>query len=320
PGTLEYSGYAEGFYRHSFVSDSKSKQFPFIYGYPDNRIVQLNHVQLEGRFRSGDWFGVAGVHTGRYVDENYAAEPAWVRPVFSASMGYALTPSFAIEAGIFSSHIGFESAIGKDGWTLSRSLMADNSPFYESGVKLIYSASPELTFTGLLLNGWQAISDSNTDKAVGTQIVWTPSDRFMVNSSTFIGNEQPNLSSKKMRYFHDLYAVWTLSDQLRVAPMLDAGVQENGAGGWDSWGGAAVLAQANLYKDWRVGGRIEWYSDPNAVVTSGAESVLSASLNVDHDLNGQVLWRNELKTYWGSVSDFEWITALSLSVNGKGQF
>jgi len=36
-----------------------------------------------------------------------------------------------IDAGIFGSHIGIESAVGKDSWNSTRNISADNSPYYE---------------------------------------------------------------------------------------------------------------------------------------------------------------------------------------------
>ncbi len=37
------------------------------------------------------------------------------------------------------SHIGFESAVGSDCWNLTRSILAENSPYFESGIKLNYT-------------------------------------------------------------------------------------------------------------------------------------------------------------------------------------
>lgn len=43
-----------------------------------------------------------------------------------------------LDAGIYPSHIGLESAVGKDNRTLTRSLAAENSPYYESGARITY--------------------------------------------------------------------------------------------------------------------------------------------------------------------------------------
>ena len=94
--------------------------------------------------------------------------------------------------GIFSSHLGFESALSKDNWTLTRSLNAENSPYYETGARLTYEVGPKLTLTGLVLNGWQNIRETNQAKALGTQLQWKPTAKVLINSSTFYGNEQPD--------------------------------------------------------------------------------------------------------------------------------
>ncbi len=311
-----YSGYTEGFYGYSSSSGS-SKLYPFIYSYPDTNGLRLNHAQMELNYNSEDWFGHAGIHTGRYVEENYAAEPAFLRSIYTASIGKRFSSLLSLEAGVFTSHIGLESAIGKDNWTLSRSVMADNSPYFESGVKLNVVPNDTVSVSFLVLNGWQNISDTNDNKAFGTQIQWKPNPSFLLNSSTFIGNEQPAGSPSKQRYFHDLYAVIALSDSWSLAPVLDMGIQENGSGGWDSWGGVAVLNQWKMHPSWRLGARLEYFSDPAHVVSSGADAVLSASINSDHVVADHLLWRNELKTYWNlPTSSTTFLTSLSWAFEG----
>jgi hypothetical protein len=43
-----------------------------------------------------------------------------------------------LDAGIFGSHMGFESALSIDNPTLTKSFVAENSPYYWSGAKLTY--------------------------------------------------------------------------------------------------------------------------------------------------------------------------------------
>lgn len=239
-----YSGVLDGFYGHGFDSPPSSKLYPFVYSYPDNKSVGLNYAQVEVKYRSTEtngWFGNLGLHTGRYVEENYSAEPNWLRSIYSASIGKNLTSKWGVEAGVFTSHIGMESAIGKDNWTLSRSLVADNSPYFESGIKTTCVPNEKWSFTLLGLNGWQVISDPNRSKGGGTQVQWKPNASVLLNSSTYIGNEQPSGVQSKMRYFHDFFAVFKLSEKCSLAPVLDLGIQENGRGGWDSWGGGALF-------------------------------------------------------------------------------
>ena len=91
-------------------------------------------------------------------DDNLQAEDAVTGQVFEASVGFKLSKhkEWWLDMGILPSHIGFESAIGADQLTLTRSMMADNSPYYESGFRLSYNSSNQKWFLALLcVNGWQ---------------------------------------------------------------------------------------------------------------------------------------------------------------------
>lgn len=90
-----------------------------------------------------------------------------LKHVYEAYAGFRPFAKAWLDLGIFGSHIGFESAISKDNRTLTRSIMADNSPYYESGARLTYEVDPKLTLTGLVLNGWQNIRETNQSKALG---------------------------------------------------------------------------------------------------------------------------------------------------------
>ena len=79
------------------------------------------------------------------------------------------------------SHIGWEGAVSKDDWTLTRSVAADNSPYFESGVKIGYTSKNEQWYlSALILNGWQRIHrvDGNSTPAFGTQITYKPSSKI----------------------------------------------------------------------------------------------------------------------------------------------
>ena len=113
--------------------------------------------------------------TGTYANSNLAAEPGVLKNIFEANAGVKISKKkkLWIDAGIFESHIGFESAIGKNCWNLTRSISADNSPYYESGIKLSYTSDNEKWFlSGLILNGWQRIQrvNGNNTPAFGHQL------------------------------------------------------------------------------------------------------------------------------------------------------
>ena len=95
--------------------------------------------------------------------------------------------------GVFASHLGFESAIGKDCANLTRSILADNSPYFETGAKINYTSDNNKWYvSGLVLHGWQRIQrvDGNNTPAFGHQITYKPNGKVIVNSSSFISNDK----------------------------------------------------------------------------------------------------------------------------------
>ncbi|OQW43057.1 MAG: hypothetical protein A4S08_10190 [Proteobacteria bacterium SG_bin4] len=72
------------------------------------------------------------------MNANYAAEPGILGNLYEGNVGLKLSGSnnLWLDIGVFPSHIGFESAVGKDNWTLTRSLVAENTPYFESGAKI----------------------------------------------------------------------------------------------------------------------------------------------------------------------------------------
>ena len=310
-----YSGVIDGFYTAHSSAVPSTKSYPFVYAYPDSNRIQFNQALFEVQYHSDIFYSRLGIQAGRYVDENYAAEPVFSRSLYSAFIGKKLTETVTLEGGIFPSHIGFESAIGPDNWTLSRSILADNSPYFESGLKLLYAPNDTWTLTGLLLNGWQRISDPQ-GLAIGTQIQWKASPDLLLNSSAFIGQIEQEGNESKTRYFHDFFAVMTLSEQLSMATVADIGL-ENSSSGWSTWSGAAVLGQWKQLPTRRWGARLKFFSDPEACVTRGISSLWSSSINMDWDLFPNMMWRNEIKQTWGtSESDLQFSTALALQFKG----
>jgi hypothetical protein len=158
--------------------------------------------------------------TGTYANANLSAEPGVLKNILEANAGVKISKNknLWIDAGIFGSHIGFESAIGKDCWNLTRSILADNTPYYEAGAKISYTTDNGKWFlSGMVLNGWQRIQrvDGNSLPSFGTQITFKPTSTVTLNSSSFIGTDKPD-SARQMRYFHNFYGIFQVSSKLGV--------------------------------------------------------------------------------------------------------
>ncbi|TGE18059.1 porin [Hymenobacter elongatus] len=302
-GPLTPYGFVDAYYGYDFKHNDTQDRPGFLYSHDRQNEFTVNNALIGLRYQDEKVRGALGLHAGSYVSANYAAEDQVFKHIYEAYAGFRPFQKAWLDAGIFGAHIGFESAVSKDNWTLSRSLMAENSPYYESGVRFTYELPPRLTLTVLGLNGWQNIRETNQAKALGTQLQWKPTDKLLLNSSGFFGNEQPQDSVKRRRYFHNFYASYTATDRLSLALVFDVGKQEQAARGHrsDTWHTGAAFVRYQLADKWTAALRGEYYNADHGViinssmpnVTDADFQVKGASLNLDYAPTGNVLLRVE---------------------------
>jgi len=302
---LTISGYVETYYSYDFNKPSNHNKPSFFYAYNRHNETNLNLGFIKAAYISKNTRANFAVATGTYMNANLAAENGVLKNIFEANVGLQLSQkkNLWLDAGIFSSHIGFESAIGKDCWTLTRSILADNSPYYESGVKLSYTSANEKWFlSALLLNGWQRIQriDGNNTPSFGHQITYKPNSKITINSSSFIGNDKPD-SVKQMRYFHNFYSIIQLTDKLALTTGFDIGAEQKAKGSkaYNIWYSPIMIVKINPSEKHQFAARIEYYNDKNAVLiqtnTPFTLKTLGYSLNYDYAVAPNILWRLEAR-------------------------
>jgi hypothetical protein len=276
-GPLTTYGFVDAYYGFDFNHGGSNQRPGFLYSHNRQNEFTVNNAILGMRYDDGKVRGALGLHAGTYVSANYAAEDQVLKHIYEAYAGFRPFEKAWLDLGIFGSHIGFESAISKDNWTLTRSLMAENSPYYEAGARFTYEVSPQLTLTGLVLNGWQNIRETNQGKALGTQIQWKPTDKLLINSSTFYGNEQPQDSLKRRRYFHNFYITYAATERLNLALVFDVGKQQSeGRRGYDTWHTGSAFVKYKLADKFSTTLRGEYYNADRGVLIS---SIMPARTN-----------------------------------------
>ncbi|GAB4488669.1 MAG: porin [Saprospiraceae bacterium] len=301
------SGYAEPYYGYDFGQPESGNRPGFIYSHNRHNEFNVNLAYLKGSVNAQRFRGNLAVMAGTYANANLAAEPATLQNIFEANAGVKLSKKSELwlDGGIFGSHIGFESAIGKDCWTLTRGILADNSPYYESGAKLSYTTSDGKWFlSALVLNGWQRIQRpaGNSTLAGGWQIQYKPSSKVTLNSSSFFGNDKPDLVSLT-RVFHNFYGIFQLNDQFGVTVGFDTGWEENPreGEGQNFWYSPVAIARYAFNDRAALAVRGEYYSDANGVIiATGTENgfkTLGFSATLDVQVHRNALWRIEGKLY-----------------------
>lgn len=304
PGKLTISGYAEVYYSYDFNNPGNHVKPPFIYSYNRHNEVNLNLGFVKANYTSDRVRGNIAIMAGTYAQYNMAAEPELLRHVYEANAGLRIGKGLWVDAGIMPSHIGFESAIGKDCYTLTRSIMADNTPYYEAGVKITWNPNKQWTLAAMYLNGWQRIQrvNGNQTPAFGTQVTFKPNDKVALNYSTFIGNDKPD-SARQMRYFNDLYGTFSIGDKCTLVAGIDYGLEQaaKGSGHMNTWYSPILIARYAFTDKLALAGRVEHYNDKHGVIintgTANGFQTTGYSLNLDVKPMDNVLFRIEGKYY-----------------------
>lgn len=300
---FKFSGYLETYYSYDFGNPSNHNRPGFIYSHNRHNEVSLNLGFIKMAYEKENVRANLALMTGSYANANLTAEPGVFKNIYEANIGFKIskTKTVWVDAGIFASHIGFESAIGKDCWSLTRSILADNSPYYESGVKISYNSdNGKLFLSSLFLNGWQRMQriDGNNTPAFGHQLTYKPSAKVTLNSSSFIGSDTPD-STKRMRYFHNFYGIFQLNDKVGLTLGFDIGTQQKAKGSseYDIWYSPMAILKYSPSNKVNVAIRGEYYSDKNQVIvatgTPNGFQTWGYSVNFDYVITDNLMWRVE---------------------------
>ncbi|QRR00702.1 porin [Dyadobacter sandarakinus] len=324
-GTLTVSGYAEAYYNYDFNRPLNNTTPGFLYNFNRAGEVNLNLGFIKAGYTAGRLRGNLALAAGTYVNANYAAEPGVLKNVFEANVGVKVSrnANLWIDAGIMPSHIGFESAIGKDNWALTRSLSAENTPYYESGVKLGYTSKDDkLYLAAMYLNGWQRIQrvDGNSTPGFGTQVTYKPASSVTLNYSTFAGNDKPD-STRLMRYYHNIYGIFQLTEKLGLTAGFDYGMEQKhkGSSDYNNWLVPVLIARYTPAPKLHIALRGEYFQDKNGVIigtgTANGFKTFGYSANVDYAVFPGVLCRVEARNLSSRDRIFTQRTDQDLSKN-----
>jgi hypothetical protein len=299
---IKVSGFLETYYAYDFSSPTTDSKLPFMYNYNRHNEFNVNNGLIRAQLQYGNTYAAIAIHAGTYVDDNYASVD--IKLVSEAYVGMYLNDNkkSSIEVGIMPSYIGFESATTATNLTLTRSILAENSPYFMTGVKYNYKSNDKWSFSGLVTNGWQRINkpDKTVAPAFGTQIIYKPSEKATLNWSTFIGKEFYG-TELGMRYFSNLYWDNTWNSKWRTILGFDFGIQDSSSLNDEHlfWMSPVLITQYSINSKWQTAVRLEYYQDEDNVIiaTSDAFKTSGASINFDYLPNPKVKLRTEARYF-----------------------
>lgn len=311
---VTFGGFVDGYYAYDFGRPRQIDR-AFTTTAVRHNEFNVNLAYAEMKLAGARVRGRLALQAGTSVQSNYSGEPTigtvsgpdLSRLIQEAVAGYAITPSLWVDAGIFFSHIGEEGFISRDNLTYTRSLSADFTPYYESGVKLTWQPTATLTALLTVVNGWQNISENNQDKGVGARIDYAPSGNTTFSYYNFFGNEA---ASGLLRSFNGIGVHSNLTSRFAVQWNFDYGMQQRPGGGNSRWASSGLIGKLQLTPTLGLSARGERYQDPDNVIVAtavpGGFKATTASIGVDVSPlgNTRVLWRSEARGTWAATSVF----------------
>jgi hypothetical protein len=299
---LHLSGFADVYYLYDFNQPGNIKRQAFLYNHNRHNEFNLNLGLIKLNLEHSKYRANFSLHAGTYGNDNYASESGLLKNIFEANIGISLNEknNLWLDAGIMPSHIGFESAISMDNWTLTRSLLAENSPYFLSGAKLTYSPYEKWEIAGLIINGWQRIQrlEGNSLPSFGTQMKFSPNESTTLNWSTFIGTDDPD-QLRRMRYFNNFYGQFQLTDRFGLITGFDFGAQQiqKGSSEYNFWLSPIIIGQFSVSQSWKAAIRVEYYQDQTGIIiqtnTLNGFRTSGISLNLDYSPSPAISCRIE---------------------------
>jgi Putative beta-barrel porin-2, OmpL-like. bbp2 len=108
-----------------------------------------------------------------------------------------------LQAGIFSSLIGYDSLYAKDNLNYTRPWGADFTPYFMMGANASYPFTEKLTGTFFVVNGYWHLARANNVPSSGGQIAYKVNPRVTVKETVLFGPHQANKSFKFWRFLTD---------------------------------------------------------------------------------------------------------------------
>lgn len=288
---VNFSAFADVYYVFDFGRPKTNYRQKFLYNHNRHNEFNLNLGLVKINIEHMKYRANLALQAGTFVDDNYSKESASLRNISEANIGLSLSEKNRVwlDVGILPSHLGFESAISSNNLTLTRSLSAESSPYYEAGAKLSFKSNEKLEMAALVLNGWQRIQrvPGNSQLSLGTQLKYSPNKKLHFNWSTFIGTIDPDIS-RRMRYFSNLYLKFQRTKNFSLIAGVDFGAQQTfkNSVAYNAWATPVLIGQIKISSKWKTALRIEYFHDDAGVIIpispGNGVRLFGFSLNCDY--------------------------------------
>lgn len=240
---------------------------------------------------------------GLFQGQDFDLQQAFVS--YIAPLGSGLRFDF----GKFVTHMGYEVIEGYDGWNdnATRSFVFGYAfPFTNTGLKASYTFGDELAAMLLVTNGWDVVTDNNSGKSVGAQLVWTPSKAVTVTGNYIGGPEQANTNGN-WRNVGNVVGQWKATDRTVFTLELTYGSEPNAVtpGKTATWSGLVGYARFGVTDHFAFILRGEYFADPDGARTAVPQYLKEVTLTPEWKVNSHFLLRADLRVDRSNRDVFE---------------
>jgi hypothetical protein len=303
-GSFQFSAYVETYFAYDFNQPDNQNRPDFLYNFSRHNEFSLNLAMVKAAYQADGIRANLALMVGTYAQFNMATEPTWAQFVNEASLGVRLHEKLWLDVGVMPSHIGFETWIGAECWHLSRSLLAENSPYFLTGARLTYAARENLDLVLWATNGWQNVQREDRSRGIGLGfgVNHRPVKGLEINYSNYFGNEGLD-PVRMLRFFNNFYLQYE-RNYWGITFGTDHGIQETFFDGPNQWFGLTASLRRAIGEKFYLAGRAEHYSDPKGIILNEGLKISGLSCNLDYHYNVSTMFRLEARQFISPTAAF----------------
>ncbi|MCX6181740.1 MAG: outer membrane beta-barrel protein [Bacteroidetes bacterium] len=231
---------------------------------------------------------------------------------------HAFSDKFAVTAGQFGTHVGYEVIDAPLNFNYSLSNLFNNGPFYHIGLKADYAVSDKVFLMAGIVNNWDNLYDNNKYKSAIAQVKIVASDKATMYFNYIGGNEAPQASFgatdslKNFKQLIDYVLNYQVTDKFYVGlngvlgrasmfstPKNDSLVSMH-------WGGAAVYMNYVVNDMFTLGARADYFDNTEGAMYIGNTQVQSYTLTGKISLaDGNLMFKPEVRMDMYGNNQFE---------------
>lgn len=268
---FKISGYADFYYAYDNDNNgSDLRQFSVLSPIRDQ--FRINMAQVTGKYLNNNIRGMVTLQFGDVPNYSWPQSPnQYLQFIQEANVGFQPVKNLWIDGGYFLTHIGAEGLLPIYNYLNTQALATFYEPIYQSGIRVGYDFSDKVYGSLYLLNGYNVLADNNLNKSGGMQFGVKPAKNLEIIYNNIIGNEQPQGSPGKTRFYNNLVVKYAALKNLDF--LLGANFATQQKSDISDTANSATLfsgllsVRYNLIKNFFIAARGEYYEDNNGILS-----------------------------------------------------